>query len=64
MHLVELTARENGREATLEEVRAEVERDLLHVRTQEASDAFYQRLRSNYTVRIDNAVGTDADPTG
>jgi hypothetical protein len=64
LHLVELTARENGREAILEEVRAEVERDLLHVRTQEASDAFYKRLRSSYTVRIDSAVGTAADPPG
>ena len=64
LHLVELTAREGGREATLEEVRAEVERDLLNARTQEASNAFYKRLRSNYTVRIDGTGEKIADPPG
>ena len=64
LHLVELTAHQVGRDATLEEVRAEVERDLLQARTREASDAFYERLRSNYTVRIESPGATAADPPG
>jgi parvulin-like peptidyl-prolyl isomerase len=64
LHFVELTARDAGRKATLAEVRAAVERDLLYSRSQEASDAFYKRLRANYTVRIDAADHVAADPAG
>ena len=39
----------SGRKATLDEVRAAVERDLLHARTQEAKAAFYERVRANYS---------------
>ena len=53
LHLVEVTARDGGRAATLAEARAAVERDLLRARSQEASAAFYRKLRSGYTVRID-----------
>ena len=44
LHLVELRSREDGRKATLEEVREAVERDLLHARTEEAGEAFYERI--------------------
>jgi hypothetical protein len=63
-HLVELRAREGGRPATLEEVRAAVERDLLHARTEEANEAFYQKLRANYAVRIDAAGSATSGPAG
>ncbi len=56
LHLVRIDAREDGRPATLDEVRSAVERDLQHQRTQEADAAFYEKLRANYTVRI------EADP--
>jgi hypothetical protein len=53
VHLVKLSAREAGRLATLDEVRAEVERDLLHARTTQTNAARYQKLRARYTVRTD-----------
>jgi parvulin-like peptidyl-prolyl isomerase len=54
-HLVDLRARDEGRAASLAEVRAEVERDWLRARSEEASAAFYRKLRAGYTVRIDAA---------
>ena len=57
LHLVELTALEPGRNATLDEARAAVERDLLHARTVEAGEAYYKELRKNYTVRMESAEG-------
>jgi PPIC-type PPIASE domain len=63
MHLVKLTERQNGKRATLNEVRAEVERDLLHARTEDAKAAVYERLRANYSVRFDDA-GTASSPDG
>jgi len=57
-HLVELTTREAGRKATLDEVHAAVERDWLQARTQAASEAFFQRLRAKYTVRIEAAAAS------
>ena len=53
-HLVELTERRDGGRATLHDVRAQVERDLMHARTEDAKAAVYQRLRANYRVRIDD----------
>ncbi len=64
VHLVELMAREPARAAKLEEVHAAVERDLLHDRSQQATAAFYQRLRSGYTVRIEDAAPARSTPTG
>ncbi len=63
LHLVELRSRKDGRQAKLEDVREAVERDLLHARTREASAAFYERLRANYDVRIED-VSADAQPAG
>ena len=64
LHLVEVTARVPGRKATLREARAAIERDLLHSRAEEASDAYYARLRANYDVRIESADEATADPAG
>jgi PPIC-type PPIASE domain len=64
VHLVQVTQRQDGRPVTLEQVRNEVERDMLHDRTQQAAEAFYKRLRSNYAVRIDGAIAPAADPSG
>jgi hypothetical protein len=63
VHLVELSKRQDGGRASLNEVRAEVARDLLHARTEHAKAAVYERLRANYSVRIDDA-GTASSPGG
>jgi hypothetical protein len=54
IHLVRLSAREEGRAATLDEVRAAVERDLLHERTEQGRKRFYAALLSKYEIRIEN----------
>lgn len=53
LHLVELTARSEGREASLAEVRPDVARDLMQARTDAAQDALYENLRAKYAVRIE-----------
>jgi len=55
-HLVRLSAGDAGRGATLDEVRAEVERDLLADRAARASAESYRKLRARYSVRIDSTV--------
>ncbi len=55
VHLVALSAAEPARDATLEEVREAVERDLLRARSEQANKAFYEKLRSGYVVRIGDA---------
>ena len=55
VHLVELSQRQNGGRATLNDVRAEVERDLLHARAEDAKAAVYEKLRANYRVRFEAA---------
>jgi hypothetical protein len=51
-----VTATEAARDATLDEVRSAVERDLLHARSEQADQAFYEKLRSGYVVRVDAAT--------
>jgi hypothetical protein len=53
VHLVRVTARQEARPAALADVRADVERDLLHARAQEVDAAFYRKLRQRYTVRVE-----------
>jgi hypothetical protein len=59
VHLVRLISSEAGRRATLDEMHAQVERDLLHDRTAQNNAAHYEKLRARYTVRIDS-TGTAA----
>jgi len=63
VHLVEVTERREGSRAALHDVRAQVERDLLHARTEDAKAAVYERLRANYSVRIDD-TGIALSPGG
>ena len=63
VHLVELVERRSGGRATLDEVRAKLERDLLHSRTEDAKAAVYEKLRATYRVRIDDAT-TATSPCG
>lgn len=53
VHLVRIEARTPGRIPQLAEVRPAVERDLLHARSLQASEAYYQALRRRYTVKME-----------
>ena len=53
LHLVQLTGRAELRAPSLDEVRPQVERDFLHARSIEAGQAFYEKLRARYRIRID-----------
>lgn len=63
LHLVEVSARDDGRPAALDEVRAAIERDLLQDRKKQASAEFYRKLRSNYNVRIEDGAASST-PAG
>jgi hypothetical protein len=60
LHLVELSASDPGRPATLEDVRTGVERDLQEARSEEAKKAYYERLRAKYRVRVESATAAKA----
>lgn len=62
LHLVKVAESVPPRKASLDEVRAAVERDLVRQRSQDSNDAFYRRLLANYEVRIegdDSSRATD-----
>ena len=52
VHLVFIEDVVPGRIPALDEVRAQVERDILRTRTEESNRAFYQSLRDKYTITI------------
>ena len=54
IHLVRLDAKQSGGAATLDEVRAAVERDLLHERTEQGRERFYAALLGKYTIRVES----------
>ncbi len=64
LHLVYLTTRQPGSTPPLAAVRDAVERDLLQARTEQANAVFYDRLRTNYTVRIEDGGVAKAQPAG
>ncbi len=63
LHLVKIAQREEGRAATLAEVRDAVERDLLRERSMQVKEDFYHKLRANYTVRIESG-DNESPPAG
>ena len=63
VHLVQLDASSGGHAPTLDQVRAEVERDLLQARVEQANEAVYGKLRANYRVRVESTVAP-AKPAG
>jgi hypothetical protein len=63
LHLVRLGEKTDAHAPSLEQVRAEVERDLLKARTEQANAAIYDRLRANYRVRVE-AESPAGDPAG
>ncbi|MFL6547470.1 MAG: peptidyl-prolyl cis-trans isomerase [Povalibacter sp.] len=62
VHLVQVNKRDAGARAKLSDVRAAVERDLMQSRSEDAKQAMYKKLRSNYRVRMEN--GTELSPAG
>jgi len=55
LHLVRIDAHDPGRAAVLDDVRAAVLRDFLNDQSNQLNEAFFQALKSRYTVRVDNA---------
>ena len=53
LHLLHITQRTPARQAALEEVRSEVERDWHTQQRLEANERFYEALRTRYTVEIE-----------
>ena len=53
LHLLRIAQRTPARQATLEEVRSEVERDWHTQQRLEANERFYEALRTRYTVEIE-----------
>lgn len=64
VHLVRIDAYEPGRAARLDDVRAAVERDLLHERTTAANEQMYQALRARYKVTDLTRAGGEEDSSG
>ena len=64
VHLVKLTELEPPRTPALDEVRAAVERDLVHQRAQEANESYYRRLLANYRVRVESGASPSAGGAG
>ena len=60
LHLVQLSARTEGHAPPLEQVRAQVERDLLRAKAEQENAAIYTRLRANYKVQVE--AGAAAKP--
>jgi hypothetical protein len=63
LHLVRLDERSGGHAPALEQVRAQVERDLFQARAEQSNEAVYDKLRANYRVRVESASLTAA-PAG
>jgi PPIC-type PPIASE domain len=58
LHFVKITSRVAGRAPSLDEVRAEVSRDVEQDRRERAAKAFYDKARRNYKVRIEAGPGS------
>jgi hypothetical protein len=57
---VKITGRVPGRAPSLDEVRAEVARDVEQDRRERAANAFYAKARRNYDVRVEAGPATGA----
>ena len=52
LHFVRVSSRIDGRSPTLDEARAELERDWRTQQSEQAEAAFYNNLRDRYTVTV------------
>ena len=66
LHVVQIERRSDGRQPALDEVRRRVLRDYMHKQEEMSDRAFYQRLRRNYSVNIENSdlIASDTLPEG
>ena len=64
LHLVLVTDRVEGRAPTLDEVRPEVQRELMSQRRQDSVDGLYKKLAENYTIEIEPLTDIHAEGTG
>jgi hypothetical protein len=64
LHLVLVTDRIENRVPGLEEVRPEVQRELMSQRRQEAVDGLYEKLAENYTIEIESLADTGTEAAG
>lgn len=55
VHLIRVSERIAARERPFEEVRAAARREWLHDRKVAANDALYEKLRSRYVIKVENA---------
>ena len=62
VHLVLVHRRVPGRVPALGEVRDAVRREWMSKARRDANEAFYQRLRSRYTVAVERPGGASVDP--
>ena len=60
LHFVKITRRVPGRAPTLDEVRAEVQRDVEQDRRERAANAFFENARAHYKVRVEAGPGSGA----
>lgn len=58
LHLVRITDRIEARAPALDEVRPEVQRELLSVRRRDSVDGLYDRLAENYVIEIESLTDT------
>lgn len=64
LHLVLVTDRVEGRVPLLDEVRPEVQRELMSQRRQDTVDGLYEKLAENYSIEIEPLTDVDAEGTG
>ena len=64
LHLVLVTDRVDGRAPVLDEVRPEVQRELMSQRRQDSVDGLYEKLAENYSIEIEPLTDMDAAGTG
>jgi hypothetical protein len=63
-HIVYIEHTEASRIPALEEIRSEVERDVMRARMEDANEAFYEALRQKYNVEITADVGAAVSDGG
>ncbi len=62
LHLVLVTARDDGRSPKLDEVREDVTREWMGARRKETNEEFYQSLLAKYSVRIEPPPAGSGEP--
>lgn len=64
LHLVLVTDRVDARSPGLDEVRSDVQRDVMSQRRVQAVDGLYEKMAENYVIEIEPLTDTGGDETG